>query len=99
MSYNTIIRMVLSVKVSRGIDYLYFQAGKDSIYIGPKDDPAKAKPENVIRALDYSRERVDHYLKSFDELLPFLPEKTRKQYLTKQIVRLESKIKRYASML
>ena len=99
MSYNTIIRMVLSVKISRGIEYLYFQAGKDSIYIGPKGDPAKAKSDNVIRALDYSRERTDHYLKSFDELLPFLPEVTRKQYLTKQIVRLESKIKHYTSML
>ena len=70
-----------------------------SLYIRSKDDSAKAKPDNVIRALDHSHERTNHYLKSFDEILPFLPEKTRKQYLTKQIVRLESKIKHYTSVL
>lgn len=91
--------MTLSVKISRGIEYLYFQAGKDSIYIGPKNDPTKSKSDNVIKALDYARERTDHYLKSFDDLLPFLPEEMRKQYLTRQIARLENKIKHYTSML
>ena len=91
--------MVLSIKVTKGIEYLYFQAGRESLYIGPKGDPVKAKSDNVIKALNYSRDRTDHYLKSLDELLPLLPAHTRNQYIKKQIARLEVKIKRYSNML
>jgi len=72
--------VTLTVKISRGAKYLYFQAGKESIYIAPKNDPSKAKLENVARALDYAKERIDHYTESFDELLTFLPPKERRRY-------------------
>ena len=87
--------MTLITKVSGGIEYLYFQAGKNSVYLGPKDDPAKAKTENVIRALDYTRERIDHYTDSLDELLPLLPSDARRQYLADEITRLGNKITLY----
>ncbi|MDE0525018.1 MAG: hypothetical protein OXI27_00230 [Thaumarchaeota archaeon] len=87
--------MTLSVKSLNGIEYLYFQAGKASVYIGPRDDPAKAKTENVIRALDHTRERMDHYDDSFDELLSFLSPDARRQYLAKEITRLTGKVTRY----
>lgn len=88
--------MGLTVKISKGREYLYFQAGRDSIYIGPKDDASRAKAENVIRALDYSRERVRHYLESLDELIPLLPEPLREQHLLEQTVILQDKIAGYA---
>lgn len=72
--------MTLIVKTSRGAKYLYFQAGPKSIYIAPKDDFSKAKLDNVVKALDYTQERIDHYKESIDELLQFLPPKERKQY-------------------
>jgi len=75
--------MTLIVKTSRGAKYLYFQAGPKSLYIAPKDDPSKAKQENVIKALEYTQERIDHYNKSFDEILQFLPPKERKQHARK----------------
>ena len=87
--------MTLNIKISKGIEYQYFQAGKTSLYIGPKGDPEKAKVENVIKALDYSRKREAHYMKFFDELLPLLPVKIREQYLAKEIAKLQDKITRY----
>lgn len=72
--------MTLITKTSSGADYLYFQAGPKSMYIAPKNDRTKAKVENVIKALEYTRERMDHYAASYDELLQFLPPKERKQY-------------------
>ena len=91
--------MTLNVKVARGHEYLYFQAGKESIYIGPKGNPKKSKPGNVARALDYSRERIDHYTKSFDELLPYLPTEIREQHLAKEISRLNDKAAKYSKRL
>lgn len=87
--------MTLNIKVAKGHEYLYFQAGKESIYIGPKGNPKKSKPDNVIRALDYSRERIDHYTKSFDELLPYLPPDMREQHLAKEVFRLNDKAAKY----
>jgi len=87
--------MTLSVKSLNGIEYLYFQAGKASVYIGPRDDPARAKTENVVRALDHTRDRMDRYADSFDELLSFLPPDARRQYLSNEITRLSGKIARY----
>ena len=72
--------MTLITKRSSGADYLYFQAGKKSLYIAPQSDPSKAKIENVVEALEYTQERINHYHKSLDELLQFLPAKERKQY-------------------
>ena len=76
--------MGMTVKATKDREYLYFQAGKTTIYIGPKDDASKVKTENVIRALDYSRGRVQHYLDSVDELIALLPEPLRKQQLLRQ---------------
>lgn len=91
--------MTLNVKIARGHEYLYFQAGKESIYIGPKGNPKKSRVDNVIRALDYSRERIDHYTKSFDELLPFLPPEIREQHLSKEISKLNDKAAKYRKRL
>ena len=93
MSYNTV--MGLTVKISKGREYLYYQAGKNSIYIGPKDDVSKAKTENVVRALEHSQERVQHYLESLDKLLALLPEPPRGQYLLKQTAILQDKAMAY----
>ena len=87
--------MTLSIKISKGIEYMYFQAGKDSIYIGPKGDPGKAKTDNVVRALEYARERTDHYAESFDELLPLLPARMHEQHVSKEVARLQGRIARY----
>lgn len=76
--------MGMTIKATKDKEYLYFQAGKTTIYIGPKDDLSKVKTENVIRALDYSRGRVRHYLDSVDELLALLPEPLRKQQISRQ---------------
>ena len=91
--------MTLNVKVARGHEYLYFQAGKESIYVGPKGNPKKSKPDNVARALDYSRERIEHYTKSFEELLPYLPIEMREQHLTKEVSRLNDKVTKYSKRL
>lgn len=72
--------MTLIVKTSRGAEYLYFQAGPKSLYIAPKNNPSKAKVENVKKALDYTKERISHYNESLEELLQFLPAKERRQY-------------------
>ena len=87
--------MTLNTKTLSGKEYLYFQAGKESIYIGPKDNPQKAKSENVVRALDYARERMEHYADSFDELLPFLSDELLARHASKEITRLNNKITRY----
>lgn len=93
MSYNTV--MGLTVKISKGREYLYFQAGKRSIYIGPKDDVSRVKTENVVRALEHSQERVQHYLESLDELLALLPEPLREQHASRQTAILQAKITGY----
>lgn len=72
--------MTLIIKTSRGAKYLYFQAGPKSLYIAPKDDPSKAKTENVKKAIEYTQERIKHYNESLDELLQLLPPKERKSY-------------------
>ena len=72
--------MALIVKTSRGTKYLYFQAGPKSLYIAPKDDPSKAKIENVKKAVDYTIGRIKHYDESLEELLRFLPAKERRLY-------------------
>lgn len=87
--------VVLNIKVSKGIEYLYFQAGKDTLYIGPKGKPEKAREENVIRALEHVSERLDHYAESYDELLPFLTPKTRSRYVEKEITKLNGRITKY----
>lgn len=75
--------MTLSIKIARGKEYLYFQAGKESLYICPKDNPVKIKIDNLTRALEHTRERMDHYAASYKELLQLLPPKERKQYARK----------------
>lgn len=72
--------MTLSIKIAREKEYLYFQVGKESLYICPKDNPAKAKIENLVRALEHTRERMNHYEASYDELLKLMPIKERKHY-------------------
>ena len=59
---------------------MYIQTGPKSMYIAPKGDPTKAKQENLIRALEYTQERISHHNESLDELLQFLPPKERKRY-------------------
>ncbi len=77
--------MALIIKTSRGVKYLYFQAGPKSLYIAPKDDPSKAKIENVKKAVEYTKERIKHYDESLDELLKFLPAKERRQHVRRSI--------------
>lgn len=91
--------MTLIVKVTRGIEYLYFQAGKESVYIGPKSNPDKARQEGVIKAIKYAWKRSDHYDDSFTEMLPFLSPELRQQYIAKEITRLEAKIARYGKKM
>ena len=72
--------MTFTVKVSKGREYLYFQAGKESMYISPKGKPERANQENVIKAIEYAWQRAEHYLDSIDEMLGMLPEAQRKKY-------------------
>ena len=63
---------------------MYYQAGKESLYISPKNKPDNAKQENVLKALEHAWDRTEHYLKAADELLPMLPETLREKHMTKQ---------------
>lgn len=83
--------LALTVKISKGREYLYFQAGKESMYISPKGKPERARQENVIKAVEYAWERAGHYLDVIDELLPMLPEPQRKKYLARQPTSLQSR--------
>lgn len=87
--------MALNIKILKGNEYLYFQAGKDSIYIGPKNNPNKMKTDSIIRALDYAWKRANHHDESIDELLLLLPPDLHKQYSIKEINRLNSRILRH----
>ena len=89
--------MGLTVKISRGIEYLYFQAGKESIYIGPSHDLSKSKPENVLRAIEYSKKRAEHYMGSVDELLALLPPEQRRDCMAKYGAEMKDRIKKYKS--
>lgn len=91
----TIIQVTLHIKVLKEKEYLYFQAGKSTIYLGPKDEPDKSKADNVMRALDHTQERMDHYTESFDELLPLLPPTLREQCISREVVRLNGRIAGY----
>ena len=87
--------MVISTKISKGIEYLYFQAGKDTLYIGPKDKPEKSKEENVIRALEHISGRLDHYGASYAELLPLLTPEMRNRYVEKELDNIGDRITTY----
>ena len=89
--------MALNVKILKGNEYLYFQAGKRSIYIGPKSDPSKTKAENVVQALEYAWGRAEYHDRSIDELLLLLPTDLRKQYDAKEISRLNGRISKLQS--
>ena len=54
------------------------------MYISPQNKPDKAKQENVLKALEHTLKRTEHYLEAADELLPLLPEPMRKKYMTRQ---------------
>ena len=73
--------LTFTIKISKGREYLYYQAGKESMYICPKDSPDKARQENVVKALEHARDRANHYLGAIDELLPMLPESLRKEHM------------------
>ena len=83
--------LTLTVKISKGREYLYFQAGKKSMYISPKDKPERARQENVVKAIEYAWERAGHYIDTIDELLLMLPEPLRKKYSTRQAEQLQNK--------
>jgi len=91
----TIMQVTLHIKILKEKEYLYFQAGKSTIYLGPKDEPDKSKADNVMRALDHTRERMAHYTESFDELLPLLPPELRKQCTSSEVARLNDRIAGY----
>lgn len=78
--------LALTVKISKGKEYLYFQAGKESMYISPNGRPEKARQENVVKAVEYAWVRAEHYLDAIDELLPMLPEPLRKKYATRSML-------------
>ena len=82
LSYNA--TLTFTAKISKGRKYLYYQAGKESMYISPQNKPDKAKQENVLRVLEHARERTEHYLEAADELLPMLPESLRKKHMARQ---------------
>ena len=76
--------LAFTTKVSKGKEYIYYQAGNNSMYICPKDSPGKARQENVIKALDHALKRMGHYLEAADDLLPMLPPELRKEYVTRR---------------
>jgi len=92
MSYNTIL--TFTVKTSKGRKYLYYQAGKESLYISPQNKPDKAKQENVLEALEHAWERAEHYLDAADDLLPMLPAPLRKKHAARQAALLRGKAAR-----
>ena len=87
--------MTLHTKTLKGKEYIYYQAGRNTIYLGPKDDPDRSKADNVMRALDHTKERIDHYTESFDELVPLLPPRLREQCVSSEVARLNGRIAGY----
>ncbi len=76
--------MTFTVKTSKGRKYLYYQAGKESLYIGPQNKQDKAKQENVLKALEHAWGRAGHYLDAADDLLSMLPAPLRKKHMTRR---------------
>lgn len=89
--------MTFTVKVSKGREYLYFQAGKESMYISPKGKPDRANQENVAKALEYAWERAEHYLESVDELLPMLPKHLRAKHMARKVALLRDRVTTYTT--
>lgn len=87
--------MVFKVKSYKGREYLYYQAGKKAIYIGPKGNPTKVKVENLLLALDHSTGRVHHYLETLDDLLALLPGPLSAQDLKDRITTLQEELAEY----
>lgn len=86
--------MTFTVKTAKSRRYLYYQAGKESLYIGPQSKPDKAKQENVLRALEHAWGRAGHYLDAADDLLSMLPTPLRKKHMTRRMKLLQGKATR-----
>lgn len=89
--------MTFTVKISKGREYLYFQAGRESMYISPKNKPERADQENVVKALEYAWQRAEHYLDAIDDLLPMLPEHLLKKHMAKKAALLRDRVTGYAT--
>jgi hypothetical protein len=90
----------ITTKKSKGIDYLYFQAGVGkTLYLGPKEDLTKVKSDNVLKSLDYVKDKSTHYFEVEDKLISMLPEPERKEYLSKRSAELLARLRRLEEKL
>lgn len=64
------------------VEHEYFQAGSGKkIYLGRKDKPESAKPENIRKALDYVTEKNMHYFQVMDHLIARLSQEDKDKIL------------------
>ena len=86
MSYN--MAMTFNTKIFEAKKYIYFQAGRKSMYNSLKKNPEKVNLKNVTKDLDCVWGRAKHYLKSIDDLLPLLSEHLYKKHMAKKTSKL-----------
>ncbi|MDE2590560.1 MAG: hypothetical protein KGL95_12955 [Patescibacteria group bacterium] len=64
------------------VEHEYFQAGPGKkIYLGRKDRPQTARPENIRKALEYVNKKNRHYFEVMDKLLSRLPQQDKDRIL------------------
>lgn len=64
------------------VEHEYFQAGPGKkIYLGRKDRPQSARPENIRKALEYVNRKNRHYFEITDQLLSRLSQQDKDRVL------------------
>jgi len=84
-------------KINHGVEYVYWLIGKKQFYIGPKNEPDKVRKENVYKALDFLAKNFDRsladYHKEISNILNYLSEAERKEYLEKRTAELQTRLR------
>lgn len=76
-----------------------FQAGKKKIYLRNKDRPESIRIENAKLALDYLREKTNHYSDVEHKIVMMLPPMERDLYLSKRVLKISEIANNYVSSL
>lgn len=83
-------------------DYAYFYPGRNKkIYLGNVTDKnnLKINPDKVIEALDYMQKKNIHYSEVESQLISFLPQSRKDQYISKRIKELQTQMDNHVSSL
>jgi hypothetical protein len=84
-------------KKASGKDYPYFRAGGEGQYYLGR--PEKPNVQNILKSLDYVKDKSTHYFEVEDKLIAMLPEPERKEYLSKRSAELLARLRRLEEKL